>query len=469
MNAYYVLSVVGSRLFGLAAAVLLSYILIPHDFGVFTLVSTNALLIHLVYSSWISNSSWKDVSVLAGSERATRISNSLAAAAAWSIFPVTIAIVLLLIDFARFQYIGLMIVLAISILFYDLLLVIKNAQGLARDYSAMSLLRGILTFGFSISLVLCGFGLRGAVGGQVVGIILVIICQRSFWPMWRHIEPRHFSWANMYPQLRFGLISAFALNLYLMGNGLCRDLILFGIGEADAGYFSLAADMFYAPIALFATALSLSSVPELYRSAGDDAAPSRAGDFLTGVVAVAIPYGTAGIFLGSSIVNLLLGSNVSPHISPIAPHSIIHAACFSVLSTQTTIALTQGKLKVAVGLPIATLLLLAIVLLGTSVISGADGLSLLSYARATTFTLLLAVIAVLITSNALIKVSVSWGECLRVFGASATMCVVLAAVARLPLPFGPLPAILMGGTTFVGVAWLLGSRVVRNLVRLSAG
>lgn len=285
--------------------------------------------------------------------------------------------------------------------------------------------------------------------------------------MWRHIELSHVSWADTATQLKFGLISAFSLNLYLMGNALCRDLILLGLGEAEAGYFSLSADMFYAPIALFATALSLSSIPELYRSAGNDAVPSQAADFIAGVVAVSIPYAMAGVFLGPSVVNLFLGSDTSAHISQIAPHSIIHAACFCVLSTQTTIALTQGRLKVAVGLPVATLALLASVLLGTSFILGPDGISLLGYAKAVTITLLPVAIAVLLASRALFQVSIPWGECLRVFGASAAMCLVLAALAKLPLPFAPFPAIVLGGVTFVGAAWLLGSRVVRNLVRVS--
>jgi O-antigen/teichoic acid export membrane protein len=467
MNIYYVFAILVNRLFGILTIVALSYLLKPSDFGIFAIIATNALLTHILFSSWISNSSWKDVSSLQGVDQELRISNSLRYASMLSIVPLSAALVLFIIDGEQFDYVAVTLVLVVVILFYELVLVINNARGQSRDYGAITFLRSSLTLGLSVSLIYLGFGLWGAVWGQIAGTALTVVGRPSFWKMWSNMRLRHIPWNEIAPQLKFGLISAFALNLYLMGSALCRNFVLLWLGEAEAGYFSLSADIFYAPVALFAMALSLSIIPDLYRSAIDNSGQAQAPDFITGILAVSIPYALAGIFVGPSIAPVFLGSGVSQHISEIASHSIIHAACFCVLSTQTTIALTQGRLKIAVGVPVVTLTVLAGALLGASFVLGPDGISLLRYAEAVTIGLLAITILVLLFSRPLLQVSILWGECLRISGASIAMCLVLAAVERSPLPFAPFPAILFGGATFVGAAWLLRSRIVRNLMRMT--
>jgi hypothetical protein len=214
--------------------------------------------------------------------------------------------------------------------------------------------------------------------------------------------------------------------------------------------------------------LSLSNVPDLYRSAGNDPEHARAADFMTGVLAVSIPYALAGMFVGPAIPPLFLGSDVAARVSEIAAHSIVQAACFCILSTQTTIALTQGRLRIAAGLPVVTLAVLAAFLLGASFILGPEGISLLRFAEAATLGMLAVTLLVLLVSRPLLRVPILWGEGLRIAGASAAMCLILAAVGRSPLPFEPLPAIALGGATFVGTAWLLRSRIVRDLARMTA-
>ena len=113
-------------------------------------------------------------------------------------------------------------------------------------------------------------------------------------------------------------------------------------------------------------------------------------------------------------------------------------------------------MKTAIGLPFLTLALLAGSLLGASFIFARNDDSLLRYAEVVTVGLLAITMLVLLASRALLHVSVLWGECLRILGASMAMCLVLAALAEWPLPFAPLPAVALGGATFLGAAWLLG-------------
>ncbi|HEX8512664.1 MAG TPA: hypothetical protein VF688_06105 [Allosphingosinicella sp.] len=468
MNAYYLVSVIGNRVLALLTVLVLSYLLTPSDFGIFTIILTNALVIHLLFSSWVSNSSWKTVSVGDEQGQKVAISTSLGYASILSLVALSISTIVLIIDNDRFYYVGITLLLTVTILFYDLVMVIKNARGLSKDHGTTSFLRGLWTFCLSASLTWLGFGVAGAIIGQIVGTAATILFQRSFWIMWRYFDPGHIFRGGVTAQIKFGLISVFALNLYLMGNALCRNIILLGLGEAEAGFFSLSADMFFAPVAIFAVTASLSSTPELYRSAGTDSASQHASEFIGGVLAVAIPYALAGLFTGPSVAHMFLGSDLAVPIARIAPHSIIHATCFCILSTQTTIALTQGRLKLAVGLPLATLALIASVLLGAHLIAGPNGISLLGYAQAVTAALLLMTAVVLGASRSVLQVPIPWKECLRVLGASLVMCLVLAALTLFPVPFTPLPEIAIGIATFFGAAHLLGSRILRNLIRLSA-
>lgn len=468
MNAYYLLSVIGNRLLALLTVLALSYLLSPTDFGIFTLILTNGFVIHLVFSSWISYSSQKKVSIVHEADQKTAISTSLGYAFILSLIYLGISAVFFIIDDEKFYYVSLTFVLAITILLYDLFMLILNAQGLSKDHSAAGILRSVLTFSFSVLFTVLGFGVGGAVVGQIVGTTLTALFQRSIWMMWRHIELRHLLRSGLAAQVRFGLVSAIALNLYLMGNALCRNFILLGPGEAEAGYFSLSADMFYAPVAIIVMTASLSYMPGLYRTAGTDTVSSHASDFLGGMLAVAIPYGLSGLFLGPSVAHLFLGSNLSTPIAQIAPHSIIHGACFCILTAQTTIALTQGRVKIALGLPLLTLAALACALVGTSLVVAPGEMSLLRHAEVVTAALLLVTAAMLCASRALLHVPIPWTECLRVLGASLAMCLVLAALARYPLPFAPIPAIALGGATFIAAAFLLRSRIVRDLVRLTA-
>jgi O-antigen/teichoic acid export membrane protein len=455
-------------MFGVLTVIALSYLLAPDDFGIFILILTNALLIHILCYSWISSSGLRDISSLQGADQDARISNALSYATALSIIPLSAAVALFVVDMERFSYISMTLVLAVAILFYELVLVINNARGRSRNYGVITFVRSLLTFGLSVSLTLLGFGLWGAVWGQIAGTALTVVGGPSLRTIWRNVRLRHISWHEISPQLKFGLISAFAFNLYLMGTALCRNLVLLWLGEANAGYFSLSADIFYAPIALFATGLSLSNVPALYRLGRTETGRSQAADFIAGVSAASIPYALAGIFVGPAIAPLFLGPGVSGHISEIAAHSIIHAACFCILSALTTIALTQGRLKIAVGLPVVILALLTAFLLTASFLAGPDGVSLLGLAQIVTLGLLAITGLALLVSRPLLQVPILWGEGLRIAGASAAMCLVLAAVDRSLLPFAPFPAILLGAATFVGTAWLLRSRIVRNLVRMTA-
>jgi O-antigen/teichoic acid export membrane protein len=354
MNIFYLFSVISSRFVNLLTVVLLSYFLSAKAFGQFSLVTTNALFLHLIFTSWITNSIWRDVSKSnVGDDTkfvAAAVKYTWVAAGIYAIFLAAALFIMRESD----QYILVVLVLAPMILAIELSLVVLNSRKKAREYSFLSFLRGILCLVLSLGFIAMGWGLTGALAGQLLGTLISLILTRSVRTMFAggHAAPLKLSGFN--EKIRFGLLSTVALNIYMLANALMRNFIALKLGESDAGYFSLASDMFFAPIALFATSLSLSSIPVLYQTAGttSDANTRHASDFLMTNLALAMPYACGGAILGPQLAQLILQESTATSVSTIAGYGAIQGAGFAFLAAVTTLALTSGRMRIAFGLPL---------------------------------------------------------------------------------------------------------------------
>jgi O-antigen/teichoic acid export membrane protein len=469
MNFYYLISVIGSRVLNLLAVVLFSYFLSAKEFGQFTIVATNALLLHLIAFSWITSSLWRDAS------RAQREVVPSVIARSVKYGSVIVAPCLGAAPLAFFwlepggRYLIFILLLAPLILLIEMAAVGLNAQRAHQDYSLLGFFRGALALVLGAVFVLLGYGLIGALSGQLLGIALALAALRSVRAMPKGAWGMALNWNEIGPQIRFGLVSALALNLYMFGNSLCRNLIAFNLGEAEAGYFSLAADVFYAPVALFATSLSLSSIPDLYEAHGpqggsDDLknGKQQSADFITSNFAVTLPYAVGGAMTAPHVARLLLGSETAQFIAPIAGFAAIQGASFALFSTLTTLALTQGRIKLA--------LLMSLSILGAIALAlgfAAHQNSLFAYAQATTAATLLLTTGFLFFCQSIFAIKLPIGEIVKIVISS---CMLLSAVWICMMLFSSrwslFPAVLLGAAAFVGTALLLRSNVVRGLIRL---
>jgi O-antigen/teichoic acid export membrane protein len=379
MNIFYLFSGLGSRIFNLLMFVALSYLMSVEDFGRFSLVVGNAMLLQLLITGWISSALWRDASQVSGQGPDKQdyaamdlpAAQALRLAALIALFYCATAIMGFFLIPAQQQYLAIIPLISIFLLFNEIILVALNARHLDRSYGLLSFARGFLCLITATALVVAGYGLWGAIIAQIIGMAIALLLLP---------DARHFLRSalavtglgdRLGEKLRFGLISVLALNLYMLGNVLGRNLIAVQIDVAHAGYFSLAADLFYAPLALFATAFSLSSIPQLYRgaSSGVDVSAQKtqrqdAGQFILANLAVALPYAMGGGFAAPIIAQLILAPENASGIMPIASYAVLLGTAFVIISALTTLMLTRGHILSALAVSIGAMLsmLLAMVL-----------------------------------------------------------------------------------------------------------
>ena len=389
MNLFYLLSVVGTRFLNLLSIIILSYLLSSSDFGRYSLVVTNGLFLHIVFTSWITSCLWRDASQVEQKELSGVIGFSLHLVARLALPLVASGLLCMAIVRSESRIYGFVPILAAANLLCELVSVVLNARHEDRTYSLISLLRGANSFFLSVCCIVLGFGIVGVLVSQLIGMLSTLL----FVPTARNVllcyRSRTAAEIPLIPMMAFGLNSAIALNLYLIVNALCRNVIAYRLDEESAGYFSIASDMFYAPIALVATSLSLSNIPLLYRSSLEKGEKELSNSkenisfrFILTILAVAFPYALGGWFVAPEIAQMLLSTHAGGQVSIVAFAGAIQGSCFAVISTKTTIELTRGETRKSLFFSIFALILACVFL-------AMAGSTLISLSTAATIALLI--------------------------------------------------------------------------------
>jgi O-antigen/teichoic acid export membrane protein len=460
MNIFYILAVLIGRLSSLISVVFFSYVLSAHDFGTYSAMFTNAMLFYLLVGAWIPNAAWKDISQVSGAERPQALARirTLVMRTASALPLLSLAVIFVVPLNPTGLQIGATALWSAAILIFDTVLVEKNAGGDSRQYATLTLARAVL--GLILPALLIWY-FQSAVLGQIGAVVFSLATSRSTFVTWTKIDRSGSASLPFFEPLKFGLISVFALNLYMIANAVSRNIILIDLGPATAGYFSLAGDMFYAPVALFAMSISLSKIPELYRSAAisQDGATASNTNFLMSNIAVIMPYMVGGVFVSAGIAHATLSADVAQQVATIAPLSVIQGGCLTLLATQTTIALTSGRVARAVGISGVAIALIAIAQLMVL-----DQDSLYTHAQIVAGVLAVVTVASILASKPLVGVNLPWQEVSKVILACAGMGAVLAALSMMHMPLSPFPEILIGGISFLTLAYIMHCRSVLQLI-----
>jgi O-antigen/teichoic acid export membrane protein len=464
MNIFYLISVISSRFINVASVIILSYLLTPKTFGQYSLVTTNAMLINLIFTSWISGSIWRDVSKSDSENYKLHVDVAIKYAGlmgAGCLLIVPILFATLSIDD---RYLAVTLALAPLIMLIDLILVVLNARHAARLYSILSVLRSLLSLGIAIMLIALGFGLWGALIGQLLGIVIALLLLRDIRKMFVGFHAAPLVWPQIWVKFKFGIISATALNFYMLANALCRNIVALQMGEAQAGYFSLAADMLFAPIALFAISLSLSNIPTLYSAQGDNIAAQnqQSSAFIMATLAVALPYALGGGLVAPQLAQLILDGPTAAAVSEIAGYGAVQGACFAFLSALATLALTREKTKLALRF---SLFVIAAVAVAMAVASRFSTLS--SYALAVTCALVLTSIGSMVLIRPLFGLTLPSSELIKIGGATIIMFGSMLFTAR----FGNgtatmVAAIVLGGAVYIAISLIFRSKVIARILHL---
>jgi O-antigen/teichoic acid export membrane protein len=463
MNIYYILAVLIGRLSSLISVVFFSYVLNARDFGTYSAMFTNAMLFYLLLGAWIPNAAWKEISQVSlnGRPQALVRIRTLVVRTAALLPLLSIPLILSVPLNPVGLQIGATALWSAAILIFDTVLVEKNAGGDSRQYATLTLARAVLGLILPALMIWYFQSFWGAVLGQIGAVIFSLATSRSTFVTWAKIDrPSSFSLPFFEP-LKFGLISVFALNLYMIANAVSRNIILIDLGPATAGYFSLAGDMFYAPVALFAMSISLSKIPELYRSAANsqDGATASNTNFLMSNIAVILPYMVGGAFVSAGIAHATLSADVAQQVAAIAPLSVIQGGCLTLLATQTTIALTSGRVARAVGISTVAIALIALAQL---MIVDQDSLSIHAQVVATVLAVL--TVASILASKPLLGLTLPWREVCKVILACGGMGGALYALSMIHIPMSPFPEIVIGGACFLALAWLTSCQPVMALM-----
>jgi O-antigen/teichoic acid export membrane protein len=463
MNIYYILAVLIARLSSLISVVFFSYVLNAHDFGTYSAMFTNAMLFYLLLGAWIPNAAWKEISQVSLEERPQALARIRTLVVRTAAFLPLMSIPVILsvpLNPAGLQ-IGATALWSAAILIFDTVLVEKNAGGDSRQYATLTLARAALGLIFPALLIWYFQSFWGAVLGQIAAVGFSLATSRSTFATWAKIDrPASYSLPFLEP-LKFGVISVFALNLYMIANAVSRNIILIDLGPATAGYFSLAGDMFYAPVALFAMSISLSKIPELYRSAANSQVGATAANtnFLMSNIAVIMPYLVGGAFVSAGIAHTTLSVDVAQQVATIAPLSVVQGGCLTLLATQTTIALTSGRVARAVGISGVAIALIALAQLMI-----VDQDSLYTHAEVVAGVLAVLTVASILASKPLLGLTLPWRELSKIIVACAGMGGALFALSMIHIPLSPFPEIIVGGICFLALAWLTSCQPVLSLI-----
>lgn len=464
MNYFYLISVIGSRGVALVTVVILSHLLSPGEFGVYALAATNALLTQIVLGSWIATSATKHVSLGGSEPDPVTISTLAAAMAGYALLMGLLALAYAVFPFAATPPAQVAIVLgwSVAIMFHDTTLASNNGLGRDRSYAVLSLTRNLLGAFLSIFLVLRGSGAIGAMLGQVVGALLPTLILGSSIRIWRKARLSRASKALMLRLMKFGAAGTLALGLYVLFNATTRNCAALFLGEAGAGYLSLATDLFIGPLALLGAAYSLSKFPSLYlvEAEGSEAQKrEEISDFLHMNLYIALPYGIAGAILAPEIASAVVSASSRPAIAAVAGAAAIQSAMMLMLTSISTILLIFNRRRALIPAVLGTSALNFILL----AVALSFGASLVAVAWLSTLVLSFSVVVLVWLGVARRMLRLRPGPLAKMGLAAAIMGGAVWLYARVLVPGEPFGAILIGVIVYLGLTALMGVQHVREL------
>jgi len=465
MNYAYLLAMIGHRLVALAGIVILSFLLDPAAFGLYTLSATNALLTEIVFGQWIAISANKHISIGSGDSGRATISTLGAAMGGYAALMVVLwlAYVIFPIAHATPGQVAIVLAWSTTLVLYDVTLASKNALGASGAYAALALVKNFGSSALSISLVLLGYGVTGAMAGQIIGTLAAVALLKSSVRIWRGIRLSLASRSLALEMLKFGVGGTLALGVYMLFNAIGRNLTGHFLGETEAGYLSLATDLFFGPLTLVGSAYSLSKMPSLYVVEADgDRAQKQAGitDFIYMNLYFAIPYAVGGAILAPDIAASFLPAANRAQIAAVSAGAAVQSAAMLMMCTVTAILLIFNLRRYLI---VATL--------GTSALNGillgvafSLGSSLWQAVWLSTLVLWSAVLLLIFLMVGRRLMRLEAGTILKITLAAAAMGGAAWACNRLLLLGQPFGAVIAGLIVYFALTKWMGVTYIQELV-----
>lgn len=357
MHPFYLAAVIGTRLITVVCLLILSHQMAADEFGIFTLVITNALALQMAFGSWLSSLATR---LLVHDTAAPELKtlSAIATAAALVIglyllaaFGVTIAGV------GPASHVLGTAGLAASLLVYEITLAILNAAGIELKYAAFALTRNVSALIGSICLVWIGFRANGAIIGQIAASWVAICCTPSAFRTWRSARLSFGALLVFRSQVRLALAGSITLGIYIIVNAPVRNLVTHKLGFEVAGVWSLSGDIFYGPLNLLASAYILSKLRVMYideREGNEGALIVHARQLMNFALGLALPYLIGGMLFAPAIARVVLPLSLRSSGALLAPYSVAQGSLILILYCLATIALVHRRLGQLVTVAIST-------------------------------------------------------------------------------------------------------------------
>ncbi len=339
INVFYLAAVFGNRLITFLAVLALAYVLSPTDFGIYTLAFTNALVLQIVLSNWITNGAGRYMSVAAGGDHGPVSTVAGAVAAVFLLLSIA-TIVYAFVPFTSVprNMVALVLCWSATLMLYELTSVMQSAQSQVAAFSTLSLIRNSAGAILSLAGAFLS-GAEGAIVGQIIGAIAALLFIPSARDVWRHAHPRWAKRSLLRAIFSFGIVGTFASGLYMSVNFAIRNPVAVALGEDQAGLVALAGDLFFVPITLIINAFALTQMPELYRrieaQAGPEVRAALLTDFVDQILLFTLPYLAGGALLAAPLVAFVLPGELGDNLAAIAAPAALFGAAMGLLNALT--------------------------------------------------------------------------------------------------------------------------------------
>lgn len=324
----------------------LSYIMTPNDFGEYSLIVANSLLIQLFLGSWITSSANKFISrsSLLDTHEAFSI---ILFALMLSFTSLLICSVILLVYFQNLSTLIISIfVFSCSIIVYDVALSVLNSTEQAKEYAKLSISRAVLSTLAPVSFALAGGTAWAVAFAAAIATLVSLIFSEPLRALCCQISRP----SNLLAQIKLyvgsGVAGAIVLGIYILLNSPLRNLVAIYEGADSAGHWALTSDIFYGPLAIAGSVATLSANRQLHRwndsaSTGDKFDPSTW--YINMLILVALPYAAGGSLLGPNLANLIFSKEVASQAAPLVSQFCIQNSAILVIYGLCHVAFTKEK------------------------------------------------------------------------------------------------------------------------------
>ncbi|MDQ5768902.1 oligosaccharide flippase family protein [Thiothrix subterranea] len=245
--------------------------------------------------------------------------------------------------------------------------------------------RTVLTMGSGLLLVWLGYAWLGAIGGVVLGVLLVLVLSGA---LWRHFRPawRELDGSVLRALLVYGLPLSLSFVLLEIIHASDRVMVGWLLGYAQAGEYAVAYNLPFQILMMLTSSLNLAAYPLVIRTleqAGREQAEARLQQYFVLLMGVSIPAILGLLGIAEAFIPLLVGAEFVPSSLRLLPWIglAILANCTYLFYVSLAFQLaeyTAGAVKV-VGVAAVVNVLLNLVLIPEYGLLGAVLASLAAY------------------------------------------------------------------------------------------